>query len=144
MLRLGRRGVITREHQRLGSMGGTRYDAAINAVIRHYTAAKATDPAFVVFQTDGEPNPGTEDLVRSAIRSASALPIFWSFLGFGSHFAFLQDLDTLDRRVVDNASLFAVGDHPANLTDAELYDGLMHEFPQWLAAARTKGILATP
>jgi hypothetical protein len=138
------RGVIAREHQRLGQMGGTRYDVAIEAVIKHYTASRATDPAFVVFQTDGEPNRGTEGIVETAIRQAATLPIFWQFVGFGHNFAFLESLDELDGRVIDNAGFFAVGDNPGALSDGDLYDRLMGEFPQWLAAARAQGIVTTP
>ena len=133
-------GVIAREHQRLGAMGGTRYDHAIDAVIKHYTKSKATDPAFVVFQTDGEPDWGTEGIVQTAIRKASKLPIFWQFVGFGHSFQFLESLDKLDGREVDNAGFFAVGDNPSALSDTDLYDRLMGEYPQWLAAARAKHI----
>lgn len=133
-------GAVAAAHQRLGDMGSTRYDQAIAAVIHHYQASGATDPAFVVFQTDGEPDRGTENQVKLALREASKLPIFWQFIGFGNSFQFLQSLDVMEGRVVDNAGFFAVGTDPTAMTDADLYDRLMGEFPQWLVAARAAGI----
>lgn len=134
------RGVVGAEHQRLGGMGSTRYDLAMAAVVRHYQACGATDPAFVVFQTDGEPDWGTEPLVQNALKSYSNLPIFWQFVGFGRKFDFLRQLDTMRGRTVDNAGFFAAGDDPAAMAPGDLYDRLMGEYPQWLAAARAAGI----
>ncbi|MFE3202180.1 VWA domain-containing protein [Embleya sp. NPDC059237] len=121
--------------------GGTDYACAIEAVVRHYQASGATDPAFVVFQTDGAPN--SEADTESALRHASKLPIFWQFIGFGHHsqFDFLRRLDTLRHRAVDNAGFFAAGPDPRAMSDTDLYDRLMAEFPQWLVVARAAGIL---
>lgn len=138
------KGRIDREHRALGPMGRTDYAAAMRAVIDHYRASGAKDPAFVIFQTDGSP-----DSKRDAERvlcEASALPIFWQFIGFGrDSFSFLRKLDDLAvpaRRAVDNAGFFAAGSDPRQIPDGELYDRLMSEFPSWLAAARTAGIVA--
>ncbi|MDJ0340046.1 VWA domain-containing protein [Streptomyces sp. H10-C2] len=126
-----------------GHMGRTNYAAAMEAVIAHYQRSGATVPAFVVFQTDGGPiNKGaaTEVLCRAA-----ALPLFWQFVGFGAdEFRFLRRLDELPvpaKRVVDNAGFFAAGKDPLAIPDAGLYDQLMAEFPDWLAAARAQGIV---
>lgn len=136
------RGVVDAEHQRLGAMGGTRYDLAMRAVVEHYQACGATDPAFVVFQTDGEPDWGTGPAVEDALKRYSDLPVFWQFVGFGRKFDFLRKLDTMRGRTVDNAGFFAAGDDPAAMAPDALYDLLMGEFPQWLAAARAARILA--
>jgi len=122
------------------SWGGTNYAAAIDAVVAHHEASGSPDPAFVVFQTDGAP--GSPADAESALRRASKLPLFWQFVGFGPEsFAFLKRLDTLRHRVVDNAGFFAAGSDPSAMSDEELYDRLMAEFPTWLAAARAKGIV---
>jgi hypothetical protein len=124
--------------------GTTDYVAAMHAVTDHYSKSGATDPALVIFQTDGSPNdrPATE----RALKDVSGSPLFWSFVGFGykRNMAFLQKLDTLrvgiGGRKVDNASFFHAED-PQRVSDEELYDGITHEFAGWLAAARSKGIV---
>jgi hypothetical protein len=136
-------GVVAQQHQRYGgesTMGGTQYAPAMRAVIEHYRGSRATDPALVIFQTDGDPQ--DRDDARLQLSQASKLPIFWSFVGFGpSEVRFLQQLDTLGGRLVDNASYFHAGARPSGLPDSVLYDGLTREFGTWLTAARAKGLL---
>jgi hypothetical protein len=123
--------------------GGTQYAPAMQAVISHYQSSGATDPALVIFQTDG--NPQDQPATESLLKTASKLPIFWSFIGFGDELTFLRKLDNLrvgiGGRKVDNASLFETGYDLSLVTDEELYDGIMHEYPKWLNDARSKGIL---
>lgn len=123
--------------------GGTQYAPAMDAVIRHYKDSGASDPALVIFQTDG--NPQDQSQTESLLKSASKLPMFWSFVGFGEELSFLRKLDDLrvgfGGRKVDNASLFETGYDPLNVSDAALYDGIMHEYPGWLIAARAARIL---
>ncbi|WP_316740372.1 VWA domain-containing protein [Streptomyces sp. MK7] len=131
----------------LGHMGRTNYEAAVDAVIDHYLDCGATHPALVVFQTDGAPSSRTA--AERHLCKATRLPLFWQFVGFGSarshRFDFLRRLDELavpGRRAVDNAGFFPAGRDPRRLSDAELYDRLLAEFPLWLAAARAQGIVA--
>lgn len=133
------RGAVDRARNSL-MMGGTRYAPAIRAVVEHYTLSGATDPALVIFQSDGEPE--DRDQTVAELRAASRLPIFWATVGFGSEhdLTFLRALDTLTLRVVDNASFFHAAD-PQHVTDADLYDGITGEFAQWLTAARAAGVL---
>lgn len=130
-------------HESMGHMGRTNYHVAMQAVIDHYTACGATAPALVVFQTDGSPTSKTA--AEHVLCTAAKLPIFWQFIGFGyDDFRFLRKLDELPvpgRRVIDNAGFFAAGPSPKHLDDVDLYDQLLQEFPQWLAAARTAGIV---
>ena len=132
-------GRIDREQRACGRMGTTNYASAMEAVIKHYRKSKAKDPAFVVFQTDGEPD--SRPAAEKAIRAAAGLPIFWQFVGFGHSFQFLKELDTMDGRQVDNAGFFPVGHDPAAMKDSVLFDRLMGEFPTWLHAARGLGIV---
>jgi hypothetical protein len=130
-------------HESMGHMGLTNYHVAIQAVIEHYQSCGATDPAFVVFQTDGSPT--SKSAAEEALCNAARLPIFWQFVGFGAdQFRFLRKLDDLPvpaRRVIDNAGFFAAGTSPKSISDAHLYDQLLNEFPQWLKAARAAGIV---
>ncbi|ROP53113.1 VWA domain-containing protein [Streptomyces sp. PanSC9] len=133
-------GLIDHLHKGL-DWGGTSYAPAMQAVIDHYRSSGATDPAFVIFQTDGEPS--DRRATRELLRASSSLPIFWQFVGFGPgrNMRFLRSLDTLDGRVVDNAGYFGAGQHPLTRSDDDLYDCLMKEFPEWLATARTAGVI---
>ncbi|MBD0735562.1 vWA domain-containing protein [Streptomyces sp. CBMA29] len=132
-------------HESMGHMGRTNYHVAMQAVIDHYTACGAKDPAFVVFQTDGSPSSKTA--AEHVLCTAARLPIFWQFVGFGQdEFRFLHKLDDLPvpaRRVIDNAGFFAAGPSPKAIADADLYDQLLNEFPQWLTAARAAGIVSS-
>ncbi|MFD5697498.1 VWA domain-containing protein [Streptomyces lasiicapitis] len=130
-------GLIDRAHQRI-RWGSTNYVAAMNAAVSEYRDSGATDPALVIFQTDG----GPDDRVGAerVLRHASSLPIFWAFVGFGGRVDFLEKLDDLRGRAVDNASFFHAAD-PHLVSDAELYDGITAEFAAWLTAARTAGVI---
>ncbi|MEU2780579.1 VWA domain-containing protein [Streptomyces sp. NPDC007110] len=138
------RGVVGDQHRLHGgerTMGGTHYTIAMHRVIEHYRSSGSTDPALVIFQTDGAPQDRSDTQVQLAM--ASKLPLFWAFVGFGlSPVPFLQQLDTLPGRVVDNASYFHAGADPKSVTDNALYDGITSEFAAWLPAARTAGVLA--
>jgi hypothetical protein len=52
----------------------------------------------------------------------------------------LERFDTLPGRRVDNVGFFAVDDI-STVPDQELYDRLLSEFPNWVAAAGRAGIL---
>jgi hypothetical protein len=58
----------------------------------------------------------------------------------GNQFEFLENLDDLGGRYVDNADFFSVED-PEAIADQELYDLLMTEYPNWLKTARSRGLL---
>lgn len=136
-------GIINRTH---GSVpwGSTNYAAAIEWIAFEYRSIQRRPqsplniPALVIFQTDGEPDNRTA--AAQALRDASRLPIFWAFVGFGGRVSFLEQLDTLPGRAVDNASFFHAA-RPASVSDAELYDGITREYAQWLTAARAAGIV---
>ncbi|GES31663.1 VWA domain-containing protein [Streptomyces angustmyceticus] len=139
-------GRIAELHAGLGHMGRTNYHWAVNAVVDHYKKSGSTAPAFVIFQTDGAPT--SKPAAEKALCEAAGLPIFWQFIGFGDPdakgFDFLRKLDDLavpEKRAVDNAGFFHAGRDPRGLSHDELYQQLMVEFPEWLAEARTAGIV---
>ncbi|MFJ1746832.1 vWA domain-containing protein [Streptomyces sp. NPDC088116] len=130
----------------LGHMGKTSYHLAMDAVIDHYLERGSTAPALVVFQTDG--GPISRPAAERYLCKAAELPLFWQFIGFGDpagrQFDFLRRLDDLavpEKRAVDNAGFFHAGQDPREVPDGTLYDRLVGEFPQWLAAARARGIV---
>lgn len=143
--------------------GDTRYGRAIEAVRRFYfpdgnggerrDVLRAPVPVYVMFVTDG----GTSDqpLTEKQLRWSSREPVFWQFMGIGkgrksrskrlalfagSDFPFLEKLDELDGRLIDNANYFSV-ETPDEHDDATLYDLLMTEYPGWLKLARQHGLL---
>lgn len=124
---------------RMDLWGTTSYAPPIEAVTRTLRRGNAV-PTYVAFVTDG----GNQDRKQAtqAIRDASALPAFFQFMAIGreNEFPFLQKLDELSGRTVDNAGFFAVPD-PAALSDAEFYGKIMIEFPLWLKSARSAGVL---
>nr|WP_206440657.1 VWA domain-containing protein [Streptomyces scabichelini] len=130
----------------LGHMGKTSYHLAMDAVIDHYLDSGSKDPALVVFQTDG--GPINKLAAERYLCKAARLPLFWQFIGFGDatskQFDFLRKLDDLAvpaKRPIDNAGFFHAGSDPRRVSDPELYDRLVAEFPQWLTAARAQGII---
>lgn len=134
-------GRVAQLHQEFGSMGSTNYADAMETVIRHYRGTNPRVPALVFFQTDGAPD--NQSAAEEIIVRSSKLPIFWQFVGFGhDRFAFLNRLDTLTNRTVDNAGFLAAGFDPAALSDSELYDKLLNEYPSWVRSAQNVGIVA--
>ncbi|MGW3015500.1 vWA domain-containing protein [Streptomyces longwoodensis] len=140
-------GRVARIATGLGHMGRTNYHLAMDAVIDHYLDSGAGAPALVVFQTDGGPT--SKLAAERYLCKASTLPLFWQFIGFGDpgsrQFDFLRRLDDLPvpaQRTVDNAGFFHAGPHPRTVSDADLYDRLLGEFPRWLRAARARGIVS--
>ena len=144
--------------------GDTRYGAAMEAVRRYYfpdarggerkTPCQAALPVYVMFVTDGSTS--DKPFTERQLRWASREPIFWQFMGIGkgkkskskrlinfadSDFPFLEKLDELDGRLLDNAGFFSV-ERPDEHADAALYDLLMDEYPDWVKQAKAKGLIS--
>ncbi|MEU8590888.1 VWA domain-containing protein [Streptomyces sp. NPDC048664] len=111
-------------HAGLGRMGRTSYHVAVEAVTAHHArSADPSLPALVVFQTDGAPDaktPATQALTDAAAKHPG---VFFSFVAFGTPenkaFDYIRKLRT------DNTSAFLAGETPRELTDAEVYEGVL-------------------
>jgi len=130
-------GIINRTHEGI-PWGSTNYAAAIKAAIEEHYYSEAKTPGLVIFQTDGAPD--NQAAAEQALIAASSEPVFFAFVGFGGNIRFLERLDDLAGRRVDNASFFHARD-PHAVPDADLYDGITREFAGWISAATAAGII---
>ncbi|MGG3803530.1 vWA domain-containing protein [Metabacillus fastidiosus] len=107
-------------------------------VIRKYTEEEQSkEPVFLVFINDGGCKPG----IKKFIVESSVKPIFWQFVGIGnSNFDVLKKLDTMEGRFIDNANFFHL-DEIETVSDEQLYNLLLNEFPSWLKEAKEKEII---
>ncbi len=133
--------------------GGTSYAPAIDEIRKFYFSKKsffsssssagertiplkAEIPVYVMFVTDGDTC--DESIAEKQIQWSSYEPIFWQFMAIGhGGFRFLKKLDTMPGRYLDNANFFNVS-NPDNISDDDLYDLLMIEYPSWVKQAKKK------
>jgi stress response protein SCP2 len=127
-------------------------------------------PVYVMFVTDGQTT--DQHGTKQQVEWSSYEPLFWQFMaigrssrnvtaqgapppkkkrgGFGARlasalggdFQFLEELDDMPGRYIDNADFFSVAD-PADLSDEQLYDLMMNEYPSWLQGARQQGLVSS-
>lgn len=142
-------------------MGLTYYDQAFLKVRDHYGFAApdqqpkkkffglrkaspppvqgpAEEPVFAVFLTDGDPS-DPAGAIRT-LTEVSTAPIFWKFLSIGPNIPFLQKLDDLSDRFMDNADYQPV-QNVDSVSDSELFKLLLVEYPEWLAEARRNNLI---
>jgi stress response protein SCP2 len=158
-------GYIEQIQRRYPLEGGTNYGRAMDAIRRFYfpgsSAAqqrphRAALPVYVMFLTDGQTT--DEALAERQVRESSFEPLFWQFMGIGksnkapaqkkgffarlfeTDFAFLEKLDNMPGRHLDNANFFSVS-KPDEYPDDALYDLLLSEYKGWLPQARQSGLL---
>ncbi|MBU3146203.1 VWA domain-containing protein [Clostridium sp. CF012] len=109
-------------------------------VIKYYTEENKSEyPAFVVFISDGGIHKNKE--IKQVMIESTKYPLFWQFIGIGNaNYGILEKLDIMPGRVVDNANFFSLDDVD-KISDEELYNKLLNEFPMWLKEVKEKGIL---
>lgn len=130
----GKRGGIN-----YAKIGGVNQEVPIIAEVLDQVRPQDRTPILVLFFTDG--GFSNRASIKKLITHAANFPVFWQFIGLGkAHYGLLEELDDLPGRVVDNAGFFAVDDIN-DVTDADLYQRLLAEFPDWHRAATAAGIL---
>jgi vWA found in TerF C terminus len=131
---------VNREVMHRASWGGTSYAPIIRDITKKYAQEEPSNvPTFVIFITDGENSDKAE--AKKAITEASYHNIFFQFIGIGNErFQFLQQLDDLAGRHIDNADFFKI-ENINRISDEQLYDKLMTEYPGWEREARRIGLI---
>ena len=122
-------------------MGCTKYSPVMKDIRNKYLKEEPLDnvPTLVLFITDGDTFDSNETI--KVLRECSDKPIFWQFIGLGNtRFKFLETLDNLDDRFVDNANFFSINDFKT-ISDDELYKRLLKEYPSWLNEIIQKGMI---
>lgn len=143
-------GYVNNEFMR-HSMGSTNYAPVLRAIKDKFSsksggflgfggkASVMKYPVYILFIVDG----GNDDPAETekVIREMSELGFFIQFIGVGNaSFSFLEKLDNLSGRKLDNANFFKVPDI-RQMSDDQLYRSLMTEYPGWLIQAKDAGLV---
>lgn len=119
--------------------GGTCYAPIMQEITNRFALREpASIPTFVIFITDGANSDKTA--AKQVLTQASRYNIFWKFIGIGKEqFDFLERLDTLKGRFIDNANFASVNDLD-ELSDDRLYTLLLEEYSDWRELCKANGI----
>lgn len=133
-----------------GDMGGTNYAPVLRAIADDKLKTGwflgfgrkdivPVDPVYVIFITDGDNSDHGE--TNRVIRELSNKGIFVQFVGIGrASFDYLRKLDDLKDRLIDNCNFFAADDIE-KMSDNDLYEKLLNEFPGWIPQARSHKLI---
>lgn len=121
-------------------MGGTEYAPVMRDIMNKYINEDPSGtPTYIIFITDGDNSDKRK--TEEVIRESSKYNIFWQFVGIGNDsFAFLQKLDDLKGRPIDNTDFFKIASIE-RMTDEDLYKNLLNEYPGWEKQARANGLI---
>lgn len=133
-------GYVKNEIMSKYSMGGTNYSPVMKDIAKKYIQEEPSSiPNYVIYITDGDNSDKTA--TTEFIKNISKEPIFWQFVGLGGDsFAYLEKLDDMGGRYVDNADFFKIKDIN-KVSDKELYNNLLNEYPEWLKTIKSKGMI---
>lgn len=144
--------IVTRELMSY-DFGSTEYANPIRMIKEEYfpaakkgffglgkTEAKpAQYPVYVIFITDGANS--DKSATESILREVSNYGVFFQFVGIGdAKLEFLEKLDNLSGRLIDNANFFQIKDI-SKVSDEKLYGDLLGEFPQYLPLAKANNLI---
>ena len=120
--------------------GGTEYAPVLEDVTQYYLEEHPEPtPVYVIFITDGD----NSDKARTTkvVKEISNYPIFLQFVGVGgAGFEYLEQLDDMDGRYVDNADFFEAT-YDDFSKENNLYQKLLQEYPSWLANEKVKTMI---
>lgn len=124
---------------------GTEYLSFLKEIEKDYKANNKKKlfsktkvmPSLVLSIVDGDTCNRNE--VANKIKELAKLPIFFIFFGLGTDsFSFLEQLDTMTNRYVDNTAFYNVNDI-ARLSDEELYNKISEQFIPWFYEMKKRG-----
>lgn len=120
--------------------GGTSYAPVLNDIAKYYLEEHPEpSPVYVIFITDGDNFDKTE--TTKVVKELSNYPIFLQFVGVGgAGFNYLEQLDDMSGRYVDNADFFEAT-YDDFSTENNLYQKLLQEYPDWLANEKVKDMI---
>lgn len=120
--------------------GGTSYAPVLKDVAKYYLEEHPEPtPVYVIFITDGDNFDKSE--TTSIVKDLSNYPIFLQFVGVGgAGFDYLEQLDDMGGRYVDNADFFEA-DFDDFSKENNLYQKLLQEYPSWLANDKVKNMI---
>jgi stress response protein SCP2 len=119
---------------------GNNEPVVMNEILKGEPRSR-TRPRLVLFVTDGGIDGRTSEVIKRILKDCSGQAVFWQFIGVGNaDYGVLRDLDTIAGRKVDNAGFFSVDDL-SRISDDDLYDRMLSEFPTWLKEVKRLGIL---
>lgn len=120
--------------------GGTEYAPVLEDVAQYYLEEHPEPtPVYVIFITDGD----NSDKARTTkvVKEISNYPIFLQFVGVGgTGFEYLEQLDDMGGRYVDNADFFEAT-YDDFSKENNLYQKLLQEYPSWLANNKVKDMI---
>lgn len=116
-------------------MGSTNLTAALDELLK--IAKTTTAPIFAIIITDGQPNDKVTATQR--VRELAGYPVFLKFLAI-KPVRYLQELDDMGRRLIDNADAKYIPE-PDTMSDLAFADAMTDEFDTWITAAQTAGVL---
>ena len=120
--------------------GGTSYAPVLKDVAKYYLEEHPEpSPVYVIFITDGDNFDKSE--TTSVVKDLSHYPIFLQFVGVGgAGFDYLEKLDDMGGRYVDNADFFEA-EFDDFSKENDLYHKLLDEYPGWLADDKVKTMI---